>query len=70
MRYDRRFPKARVWPALQSGLSKQTSEDDFSSDGLPSLTTQEHLLDLYFAHVHPFLPVIHKQAFREAFRAG
>ncbi|KAF9030317.1 hypothetical protein BDZ89DRAFT_985448 [Hymenopellis radicata] len=65
-----RFPKARVWPALQSGPSKQKSEDDYSSDGLPSLTTQEHLLDLYFAHVHPFFPVVHKQAFREAFRAG
>ncbi|KZT75005.1 hypothetical protein DAEQUDRAFT_720214 [Daedalea quercina L-15889] len=30
---------------------------------LPPLDVQHHLVDLYFAWVHPFLPVIHKERF-------
>lgn len=54
---------------LQSGSSK-AKQDEYSSDGLPPLFVQEHLLELYFAYVHPCLPVIHKQAFWDAFRNG
>ena len=30
---------------------------------MPSPEAQGHLLHLYFAYVHPFFPVIHKQDF-------
>ena len=34
---------------------------------LPPLATQEHLINLYFAYVHPFFPVVHKRRFLEEF---
>ncbi|TFY70003.1 hypothetical protein EVJ58_g92 [Rhodofomes roseus] len=34
---------------------------------LPPLEVQRHLVDLYFAWVHPFLPVVHKQQFLSDF---
>lgn len=36
---------------------------------LPARDVQEQLLDLYFTHVHPYLPVVHKEQFWEDFRA-
>jgi hypothetical protein len=62
----RRFPKARVWPPLRSGSTTLSGEDEFVSQ-LPSAEVQRHLLDLYFAHVHPFFPIIHKQAFFDSY---
>jgi hypothetical protein len=65
---SRRFPKARVWPPLPSSSTVLRGEDEFVSQ-LPSTEVQKHLLDLYFAHVHPFFPIIHKQAFFDSYTA-
>jgi len=61
----RRFPKARVWPLLPT--TRPLNERDADVE-LPPQGVQEHLLDLYFTYVHPFLPIIHKQSFMEAFK--
>lgn len=37
---------------------------------LPDAATQEELLEIYFAYVHPALPVLHKQSFLEELRNG
>lgn len=65
----RRFPKARVWPALQSGTPTSMLEAELTTE-MPPLVVQERLLDLYFTYVHPMLPVIHKQNFQEGFRTA
>ena len=44
--------------------------EDEDTSALPALPVQERLLDLYFTHVHPSFPVLHKQAFLESFKAG
>lgn len=67
--YFRRFPKARVWPPLPSGSTAMSDEDEFVSQ-LPSAEVQRHLLDLYFAHVHPSFPIIHKQTFFDLYSTG
>ncbi|KAG6909434.1 hypothetical protein DXG01_000588 [Tephrocybe rancida] len=64
-----RFPKARVWPPLQSSSSHTATDDDEYANQLPDHFVQEHLLDLYFKHVHTNLPCIHKRTFLSAFRA-
>jgi hypothetical protein len=62
----RRFPKARVWPPLPSGSTSLRGEDEFVSQ-LPSAEVQSHLLELYFTHVHPSFPIIHKRAFFDSY---
>ena len=64
--FFRRFPKARVWPPLPSGSTTQSGEDEFVSQ-LPSADVQRHLLNLYFSHIHPSFPIIHKQAFFDSY---
>jgi hypothetical protein len=64
----RRFPKARVWPRLPS--RSPSLEESSVGVELPPKGVQEHLLDLYFTYVHPYLPIIHKQSFMDAFRDG
>ncbi|KIK52123.1 hypothetical protein GYMLUDRAFT_50070 [Collybiopsis luxurians FD-317 M1] len=64
-----RFPKAGVWPPLPAEPSKMLEEEDELAAKLPSQEIQEQLLNAYFKHVHPFLPIIHKQAFYQAFRS-
>jgi hypothetical protein len=68
----RRFPKARVWPPLPGAkiVSPPVNEDEEFAGQLPEKKTQEHLLELYFTHVHPALPLIHKKAFFEVYRNG
>ncbi|KAG6888363.1 hypothetical protein C0995_008950 [Termitomyces sp. Mi166 len=66
----RRFPKARVWPPIPSSSSVNVIDDEEYLNRLPDQSTQEYLIDLYFKHVHANLPVIHKRAFYDAFRAG
>lgn len=63
-----RFPKARVWPPVPD------SEPDPQSHGeevvtLPDAATQEQLLEIYFAYVHPALPILHKKSFLEELNA-
>src|SRR5258708_20241227 len=62
----RRFPKARVWPRLPS-MSPSLNDADFGFE-LPLKEIQEHMLNLYFTYVHPYLPIIPKQSFIAAFR--
>ncbi|KAG6884482.1 hypothetical protein C0993_010666, partial [Termitomyces sp. T159_Od127] len=66
----RRFPKARVWPPISSTSSISTIDDEEYFNWLPGQPVQDHLIDLYFKHVHTSLPVIHKRAFYDTFRAG
>jgi hypothetical protein len=68
--FFRRFPKAGVWPPLPSGAKhgSSTGDDEFLSQ-LPEPAMQKHLVDLYFTHVHPSFPVIHRSAFFELFQA-
>ncbi|EIN14455.1 hypothetical protein PUNSTDRAFT_49242 [Punctularia strigosozonata HHB-11173 SS5] len=63
------FPKARIWPPLPKGMLSARVEDDLVAR-LPSPQVQEHLLGLYFTYVHPSLPIVHKDAFLEDFKAG
>ncbi|PPR03375.1 hypothetical protein CVT24_012500 [Panaeolus cyanescens] len=63
-----RFPKARVWPPLPSGSTTLNGDDELVSK-LPPPQVQEHLIDLYFTHVHPHFPIIHKRAFFAAYKA-
>ena len=60
----RHFPKARVWPPLPDSESNPQShgEEDVT---LPDAATQERLLEIYFAYVHPILPILHKKSFLE-----
>jgi len=55
----RRFPGAHVWlplPPIPQSMSHS----------LLPIDEQDHLLHLYFTHVHPSFPVIHKAAFWDA----
>ncbi|KAF9269506.1 hypothetical protein L218DRAFT_953120 [Marasmius fiardii PR-910] len=63
-----RFPKARIWPPVSESSSGTSFEVDTVSR-YPPLEVQEKLLDLYFTHVHPIFPVIHKETFFDHFRA-
>jgi hypothetical protein len=65
----RHFPKARVWPPLpQSEYNPQLRSEECIS--LPDSATQAELLEIYFAYVHPALPLLHKQSFLEEIRSG
>ncbi|KAF5384170.1 hypothetical protein D9615_003165 [Tricholomella constricta] len=65
-----RFPKARVWPPLPSSASATLNGEDEYACQLPEQSVQDHLLDLYFKFVHSILPVVHKRAFLDAYKAG
>lgn len=61
-----RFPKGGVWPALPPRANSATTAAEYRPQ-MPDATVQRHLLDLYFTYVHPSFPVIHKEAFFDAF---
>lgn len=72
----RHFPKARVWPPVaRMSAGDITRQDEIEAlqraalARMPSREVQEQLLDLYFAHVHIFLPIVDKESFMTAFRA-
>ena len=74
-RMRRRFPRARVWPPVAPNSSLHIARaqvveahDRAARARLPSREIQEHLLELYFSHVHPFLPILHKETFLADFR--
>lgn len=48
-------------------MSPSLNDADFGFE-LPVKEIQEHMLNLYFTYVHPYLPIIHKQSFIAAFR--
>ncbi|KAH9992334.1 fungal-specific transcription factor domain-containing protein [Russula vinacea] len=64
-----RFPKARVWPPLPVTESNPQSHREEEVVTLPDATTQEKLLEVYFAYVHPALPILHKRSFLEELNA-
>lgn len=69
----RRFPTAGVWPPLPSKVQNHATvppSTDQSVPQLPEPAEQEHLLDLYFTYVHPSFPIIHKEAFFNAFKTA
>ena len=72
----RHFPKARVWPPVArlsaADIARQDEIEALERAALarmPPREVQEQLLDLYFAHVHIFLPIVDKHSFMMAFRA-
>ncbi|KAL0071192.1 hypothetical protein AAF712_001757 [Marasmius tenuissimus] len=64
-----RFPKARIWPPMSRSPLSGDSADASPISQLPSPYVQEKLLNLYFAHAHPVLPVVHKRVFFDNLRA-
>lgn len=60
-----RFPKARVWPPLPVSESEEPQSHGEEVVTLPDAATQEQLLGIYFAYVHPALPILHKKSFLE-----
>ncbi|TBU34755.1 fungal-specific transcription factor domain-containing protein [Dichomitus squalens] len=62
----------RIWKFTGSENPQQDplhEEDDVEVE-MPSPETQKYLLELYFAYVHPFFPVIHKQDFLQNYHAS
>lgn len=75
----RRFPKARVWPAIADSASSASAKIQFSVDNgfpnecdlltlMPDISTQQQLLDVFFTSVHPCFPVLLKHRFLEDWR--
>ncbi|KAI0249787.1 fungal-specific transcription factor domain-containing protein [Lactifluus subvellereus] len=64
------FPKARVWPPLPGSERNSQQRSEEESATLPDTATQEELLEIYFAYVHPALPILHKQSFLKELRSG
>ena len=62
-----RFPKAGVWPRAPPRHDRWEWEAHERAR-LPSKEDQQELLDLYFAYVHPVLPVMHRKQFWCDFR--
>lgn len=66
------FPKPGVWPAAQSRRPKTEAEileSTQAAEALPNRETMDHLLELYWAFVHPVMPVLYKVEFLRAYRA-
>lgn len=62
-----RFPKAGVWPRAATRHDEREWQAEVG-ERLPSKEDQHDLLDLYFAYVHPVLPVMQKKQFWRDFR--
>ncbi|KAH7101246.1 fungal-specific transcription factor domain-containing protein [Auriculariales sp. MPI-PUGE-AT-0066] len=63
-----RFPPARVWPLAPSHVAR--SEEEVAARArLPPHDVQQHLIELYFAYVHPVIPLLCKSSFLDAFYA-
>jgi hypothetical protein len=54
--------------AVTLSLPGPSFTDGDLSGVMPDLALQEHLLQIYFTHVHSAFPVLHKEAFMESFR--
>jgi hypothetical protein len=63
-----RFPDTMSSSPLDAGSPGSDLSD--LSEVLPDRATQEKLLEVYWAHVHPVVPVVDKGLFMEAFEAG
>jgi hypothetical protein len=51
----------------ESNAQQQKGEESVT---LPDAETQQELLEIYFAYVHPALPILHKKSFLEELRSG
>lgn len=60
------LPMARVWPPskLKTGMPYQ---EDNVDEQLPPVEVQDHLLSLYFTHIHPTFPVLNKRRFLQEY---
>ncbi|CAE6481243.1 unnamed protein product [Rhizoctonia solani] len=81
-----KFPASRVWPPVAeerdsdtdarvdnvtgTNESYETLENKVAASVLPSREQQEKLLQLYFAYVHPVLPVVHQEVFWQDWKAS
>ncbi|KAJ1300916.1 hypothetical protein OPQ81_003341 [Rhizoctonia solani] len=81
-----KFPASRVWPPVAEERDSDTdgrvdnitgANEDFetlekrvATNILPPREQQEKLLNLYFAYVHPVLPVIHQEVFWRDWKAS
>ncbi|KAH7923243.1 hypothetical protein BV22DRAFT_1093249 [Leucogyrophana mollusca] len=63
-----RLPMARFWPPAKTYLT-HLLPDEGPSVELPPVTVQDHLVELYFKHVHVIFPVIHKDRFLREYNA-
>ncbi|KAF8585649.1 hypothetical protein K439DRAFT_1409792 [Ramaria rubella] len=64
-----RFPKAGVWPrSVGRGPRDQIAAEWEARARFPSAEVQNNMLELYFAYVHPVLPVMQKAQFWREFR--
>ena len=65
------FPAPGIWPASHE-LKKLSQVEVVNLSGakncLPDIEVQEKLIELYFAYVHPVLPIIHKSWFLSNFK--
>ncbi|QRW25643.1 Fungal specific transcription factor domain [Rhizoctonia solani] len=79
-----KFPASRVWPPVAEERDSDTEptnsingptesydmlEIRVAAEVLPSREQQEKLLNLYFAYVHPVLPIIHREVFWQNWKA-
>lgn len=61
-----RLPMARVWPPSKHRGSPQDEDID---EELPPVHVQDHLISLYFTHIHPIFPAVHKGRFLAEYNA-
>ncbi|KAL1671763.1 fungal-specific transcription factor domain-containing protein [Schizophyllum commune] len=61
---DPKLPMARMWQQAkdQVGASFSAQEDGFEVT-MPPQDVQDELLELFFRHIHPIFPTIHKDRF-------
>ncbi|KAJ3767154.1 fungal-specific transcription factor domain-containing protein [Lentinula raphanica] len=63
-----KLPMARVWPPSKDFATYRIQEDDIEVE-LPPVQIQDHLVDLYFAYIHPVFPVLNKNRFLSEYTA-
>lgn len=67
----RHFPPARVWPPTERPIERARAL--FASDfgvQLPAREHQKMLLDIYFTHINPTIPVFDRESFMKAWDIG
>ncbi|GAA5872802.1 hypothetical protein JCM8547_005707 [Rhodosporidiobolus lusitaniae] len=62
------FPSAGVWPHDDKRVQKTEYEILGTSTPLPDSATQAHLLNAYWAYVHPHFPILYKITFLRQYR--
>ena len=60
---------ARVWPPSKEKSACTAQEEEEVDEDLPPVDVQDHLISLYFTHIHPIFPAIHKARFLQEYNA-